>query len=966
VVLVLALPSAAFGATDRTVDRWSIDEGLRNNALTSLIQTRDGYLWVASWAGILRFDGVRFTPVAENLPNVHARVLLEERDGSVWVGTSGGGVFRWRSRIVQAYTTAQGLAGDDVHALARDADGRLWVGSDAGLSVIAGDRISTWRREQGLPDKHVVGLAAGRDAGMWVATPRGVCAVRSGSPRCLSAPPQSGPPSAILELADGRLMVGTIGTGVYEASAATPLLPACGGCLVGRDVTALLEAREGGVWLGLGWGGGVALLRDDRVTHYRASDGLPPFPVVSLYEDPEGSLWIATDNGGLARLRPKRVRTYSTADGLPAKVVTSIVQDTTGTIWAGVRCGPVSALRGERFEPRFAEFTRDACTHAVLSTRDGSLWIGTDGRGVFRWDGRRMHHFSREEGLSDSTASALLEDRDGSVWIGTDRGGLHRFEGGRLSRAYDQRDGVATGYIQSLAQDRDGRVWIGSNANGLTVYEAGRFKRLAPAETPARNIAALFVDSRGDLWVGTAASGLFRRRNGRYEPFGRAQGLGDALVALMLEDESGNLWVSTTRGISRLERSRIDAVANGRERSLEPIILDRSDGLLTLEGSGGGFDPSGLRDRQGRLWFSTIDGIAVVDPGAFRFNRVPPPVLIESATLQGRTLPLEEDASVQIPAGTSSIEIAYTAFSLLVPTKVRFRYRLVGFDAEWQEVGNRRVAYYSRLPPRSYTFEVIAANNDGVPSSRAASLTLTVAPFFWERLEVRLAALTVAMFGSGFGVRRFSLRRARRRLAELEREQALDRERARIARDLHDDLGARLSHIALMADAGGPADGRAQIARTAREAVQTMDELVWAVNARNDTVESFAQYAVQFAEEHLRAAGLRCRLRIQPDLGARELRAETRRHLYLAFKEAVTNAVRHAQASEVRVTLELRDGALTLEVADNGRGLPQDGGDPTGNGLRNMRDRMQAAGGTLRVESAPNRGTRLVFQTPVR
>lgn len=209
----------------------------------------------------------------------------------------------------------------------------------------------------------------------------------------------------------------------------------------------LLAARSGGVWIGLGWGGGVALLRDGILTHYRASDGLPSLPVVSLYEDPEGSLWIATDNGGLARLRPKRVTTYSMDDGLPAKVVTSIVQDARGAIWVATRCGPVSEFRNGRFERRFVEFTKDACTHAVLPTRDGSLWIGTDGRGLFRWDGRRMHHFGREEGLSDSTVGALFEDRDGVLWIGTDRGGLHRFVDGKLSRAYDnprrRRDGIS-------------------------------------------------------------------------------------------------------------------------------------------------------------------------------------------------------------------------------------------------------------------------------------------------------------------------------------------------------------------------------------------------------------------------------------------------------------------------------------------------------------------------------------------
>ncbi|MBI1874424.1 MAG: ATP-binding protein [Acidobacteria bacterium] len=577
-----------------------------------------------------------------------------------------------------------------------------------------------------------------------------------------------------------------------------------------------------------------------------------------------------------------------------------------------------------------------------------------------------MQSYGRAEGLSDTTVGALFEDRDGVLWIGTDRGGLHRFANGKLSRAYDARDGVATGYLQSLGQDRDGRVWIGSNANGLTIYEAGRFRPPGPTERlPAQNIAGVFRDSRGDLWIGTAANGLFRYRHGRYESFGKEQGLGDVLVALMIEDRDGNLWVSTTRGISRLERARIDAIAEGRDRSLDPIILDRTDGLLTPEGSGGGFDPSGLRARDGRLWFSTIDGIVIIDPASFPINRIPPPVLVEGVTLADRPARPDAGGAIQVPAGTSSIELAYTAFSLLAPAKVRFRYRVVGFDADWHDVGARRTAYYSRLPPGTYRFEMMAANNDGIWSPAPASIALVVAPFLWERRDARVAAVAVLVIATALAVRSVSLRRARRRVAELEREQSLTRERSRIGRDLHDDLGSRLSHIALLADvADGHASGE-RISRAAREAVHTMDELVWAVNARNDTVESFANYTAQFAEEHLRAAGLRCRLRIQPDLGARELAADTRRHVYLAFKEAVTNAVKHAQASEVRITIAIDDNTLVVEVMDDGRGLSPEYADPTGNGLRNMRERMDAAGGTIEIDSAPGRGTRLVFRTPL-
>lgn len=300
-------------------------------------------------------------------------------------------------------------------------------------------------------------------------------------------------------------------------------------------------------------------------------------------------------------------------------------------------------------------------------------------------------------------------------------------------------------------------------------------------------------------------------------------------------------WIS-------LERARLEAVADGRQPSLDPIILDRSDGLRNVEGSGGGLDPSGLRDRDGHLWFSTLDGIAVVDPGSFRINRLAPKLLVQAAMLAGHPASFREDGALEVPAGTASIELAYTAFSFLVPQKVRFRYRLRGLENEWTDAGARRTAYYTRLHPGDYAFELLASNNDGVWTAAPASLPMSVAPFWWERESVRFSALALLILATGLGVRSAVLRRERARLQQLERERALERERSRIARDLHDDIGARLSNIAILAGTRASPERDARIVQAAGAAVETMDELVWAVNARNDTLESFANYVGQFAE----------------------------------------------------------------------------------------------------------------------
>jgi signal transduction histidine kinase len=433
----------------------------------------------------------------------------------------------------------------------------------------------------------------------------------------------------------------------------------------------------------------------------------------------------------------------------------------------------------------------------------------------------------------------------------------------------------------------------------------------------------------------------------------------------MLEDRDGTLWISTGRGITRLTRDQVDDVAAGRRPRAEAIVVERGDGLLNLEGSGGGLDPSGLRDRDGRLWFSTIDGIAVIDPATFPLNRVAPRVIVETVSLGGQPALTNDGGVVGVPAGAASIDVAYTAFSFLTPQQVRFRTRLRGLDDDWQDVGNRRVAYFTRLPAGDYTFEVMATNGDGLVSARPATIRLVVAPFWWERRTVQGAGAGVLLLSMVFAVRQVSLRRARARVAELEQAHALDRERARIARDLHDDLGSRLAHISILAETSAALDRHSRIVEAARAAAQTMDELVWTINARHDTVESFAHYLGQFAEEYIAAAGVRCRLEIPVDLPHRSLAADVRRHLFLASKEAITNVVKHAQASEIGISLRVSDAVLVLEISDNGCGLPAAHGARTGNGLKNLRERMSAAGGTLDLESAAGAGTRVRCTVPL-
>lgn len=423
-LLVLARTVAANSEPRGYVaEQWAVEDGLPNNALTSVLQAQDGFIWVASWAGVARFDGVHFTRVADNLPNDHARALVEDADGTIWIGLSGTGVARWHPDGVDLFTPAHGLAGVDVRALALD-EGRVWVATENGLSVIDDARVTTWRAQDGLPTTAVTALSRRPGGGVWVTTANGLCQTSGLSVRCA---PSARVLGAALETRDGRLWVGTDrGLLSGEPTLGGPL--ACrNDCFARRTVTALLEARDGALWVGFA-DGGLVHSHEGIQTSYGAADGLAPGgPVVAFAEDEEGSVWAAISGSGLARLSRKRVHTLTSADGLPPRQIGSIVQDAAGTIWAGADCGPVSELQDGRFYRRFVEYTKDSCAYVLLSARDGALWIGTTDRGVFRWHGGEMAQFDPSNGLSDASVRGLFEDRDGVVWIGTSVGGLHYY-----------------------------------------------------------------------------------------------------------------------------------------------------------------------------------------------------------------------------------------------------------------------------------------------------------------------------------------------------------------------------------------------------------------------------------------------------------------------------------------------------------------------------------------------------------
>jgi signal transduction histidine kinase/ligand-binding sensor domain-containing protein/ActR/RegA family two-component response regulator len=722
---------------------WKEEDGLPDYTINTITQSADGYLWFGTFAGLVRFDGARFTLfTTANTPELKSDyiwALLDDGRGNLWIGT-GGGLTRLRERRFSAWTTREGLPATSVRALHQDRQGRLWLGfRRGGLAVWDDGRFRRWPGTEPLDGSDVLAIWADREGSLWIGTAQGLYRFAGGRLERRPEVPATNV-HCLREDSQGVLWIGTeeglfrLQNGRFERFGKQAGLR-------GEKIRAIAEDRDGNLWAG-GFDAGVARYRDGRFSSLTRADGLTTESVFALYGDREGSLWIGTNGGGLTQLKDQAVTSFTRKHGLRADLTTAVYEDAQGNFWFGGICGGLTQLTGGRL----LHYTRkdglaDECISALAEDAAQALWIGAWGGSVVR----RRH--GRFEPLIDQTAFAreailvLYRDADGAMWIGSRGGGLGRWRDGRLT-LYHRQDGLPSETIRAIKRDRGGRLWIGT-ADGLALLENGAFRRYEQVAGLARaNIVWIHEDRRGVLWLGTYGSGLYRLEKGRATVFGTGNGLHDDFILQIFEDGRGYFWLGTPKGIVRVAREQLEQVARGRAQRVEGAVYGKADGMQSRQ-CVGGFLSSGLQDSHGRLWFATVRGVAQVDPARLPSHSAPPRPIIEEIRADRKPLPASSGA--QIPAGTASVEIEYTAVSLRDAGKLRFRYRLEGFDRDWVEGQGRRTAYYTRLAPGRYVFHVTASTGDGHWSEPPASLAFHVEPRFYQTSWFLLSAACLAI-----------------------------------------------------------------------------------------------------------------------------------------------------------------------------------------------------------------------------
>jgi ligand-binding sensor domain-containing protein/signal transduction histidine kinase len=983
---VLAAAGDATAASDSTfiVDSWNNEAGLPQSSVISVLQTKDGYLWLGTLNGLVRFDGNRFTIFDEN--NVHGldsgRIvyLFEDSHTNLWIGTDSAVVVLIHDGKVENFSIGGFGHEGRLTSAGEDATGAVWLyTADAHLGRYQHGKMDIVNLPFSAPARSRM-IATEKNGPLWVDEyePGGLSGLFSFRPENFHPPAlvvdQSiavQRPDFILAGANGgtwRLVDGRVqkwnsnqlekDNGPYPWENTNIVTSAC-------------EDNDGNLVVGTLGAGVFWYEPDGNYRHISEKQGLSSDFVRSLCMDHTGNLWVGTDGGGLNRVKRK---IFKTPDRLRMLVAQSVSEDDHGGLWTAFNAQGLSYWN-TNVAQNFG-IGRSQSARTVLVDHKNQVWVGTREEGLFQF---QTNHFVPAPGaeILGQQIFALFETRSGRLWAGT-QNGLATWDGQQW-KLFTTHDGLSENTVRAIAEDADENLWVGTENQGLNFFKDGKFISYQATENglPGNDISCLDMDKDGVLWVGTSGHGLGRFYNGKWKSYSTDNGLASDSISYLIEDEAGYLWIGSNMGLMRIQKNLLNDFANGMTNSISCRRYVETDGLPTRECSSGS-QPAACRTSDGRLFFPTTKGLVSVNPAELKPNLQPPLVMIESVRVDGReqktnALSSAWSQAVVVPPGREQLEIDYTALNFSAPDAVRFKYRLEGRDTAWTDAHAERVANYSNLSPGHYQFHVRAFNEDDVPNEIGGVLDITVQPQFWQTWWFRAAGI-FCVIGIVVGVVRYFSTQKLRREALLHEQQ--EHERARIARDLHDQLGANLTQVALlgeMAEADKNLPGEIelhaqQISHTARETTRALDEIVWAVNPSNDTLEGLANYACKYAQEYLALAGLRYRAEVPAHLPATEIPPEVRHNVFLAFKESVNNVVKHARASEAWIRLRLSPETFIMEIEDNGRGLG--GMDPKAaqmrNGLRNMRKRMTDIGGEFTILPGATTGTIVRLTVPLK
>jgi PAS domain S-box-containing protein len=752
-----------------THNTWQTDDGLPQIAVQSILQTRDGYLWIGTQEGLARFDGVKFTVFdnihTQGINNNSFQTIIQTADGSIWAGTQSGLTHMVGDKF-HTYTKADGLANDNVHDLYEDAQQNLWIATSGGLSFWKDGKFKNFSTKDGLAHNFVISIKGAKDGTLYIGTSGGVTKYFKGiftTYKTIDGLIDNNVLSLCLD-PDNVLWVGTIaGLCQFKNGKWTTFTTKNG--LTNNRVRSILKDQDGNLWIGTE-GGGINRMRGSKFSYYSTDDGLVDGYVWSFFEDSERNLWVGTIGGGLHCFRDGKFTVYGEKEGLSQDNVRPIFETRDGSVWVGsdnrgltrFKDGVLTIYTTTFLQARFG-------ARALCEGSDGSLWVGTYGGGLCRFKDGRWTVYTTKDGLANDRIIGICMSKDNTLWIGTRGGGLCTFKNGKF-KTYTTSDGLTNNEVRTILEASDGSIWI-CTSSGLNKFKDGKFTNYTTKNGLSYNIVySIFEDEHKTIWIGTYGGGLNRFKDGRFTVFTTEQGMYANTVFQILEDKQKNFWLTCNRGVFRVSEKELNDFADGKIQAVHCQVFGTSDGMRSAK-CNGSCQPAGICTKDGRIWIPTLKGIAIVDPAKLKQSKIPPPVFIEQIFFDMQATHI--DSLVQLRPGGGELEIHYTALSYTNPKLVRFKYILVGFDKDWIDADTRRIAYYTNIPPGKYTFKVIACNNEGVWNWNGTTLELNLAPHYYQTNWFRgLVVVILILLGFGmYRLRTMNLRRHERELVHI-------------------------------------------------------------------------------------------------------------------------------------------------------------------------------------------------------
>jgi ligand-binding sensor domain-containing protein/signal transduction histidine kinase len=995
---------------------WQTDDGLPQNSTVALAQTPDGYLWVGTFEGLARFDGKRFTVFdpanTAALLDRAITALAVDRSGTLWINTHQG-MAGMRAGTFFPVLLPSNVVARQVHQLLAARDGSVWIATyGSGLVRMSENRFQVLKMEQGLASNEVLALAEDDAGGLWVATSAGL--QRWDGSKLLPGPSLEGLSSLVSSLAvdaRGTLWVGTEGGIVYQLREEV-LRPVQEMSLPGKGISVLLADRRGALWVA-SKGRGLLRLADGQISLLPPKDGLEA-SIFSLLEDAEGSLWLGMGANGLHRLKDAPFTPYGTPEGMGDNMVTALREAQDGSLWFSTLGGGISRwMNGQMSTWSMRDGLMDNQVYGSAEGRDGTLWFATR-KGLIQWrDGVFTNLPELLQSSKPALGYAIYEDEQGTLWGGT-RQGLSRWDGEQFVELAGQEK-VLGATVRVLERRAAGGFWIGTEGGGLAWYSKGRIFPISSRGNPLRGDVRSIFEDNGTLWIGTT-DGLFRWKNGRFSVrLSRTQGLSDDVILHILADGRGNLWMTSNKGIFRVSQQELEAVADGRLSHVTSRAYGKEDGMRAQEcNSLGG--SAGIRARDGRLWFPTIRGAVAYDASFEKKSPPMPPVLVEELWVDGRPVPASQ--WTRLPPDEGRVEIHYTSPALGSPERLRFRYQIEGVDKDWVDAGPRRSAYYPRLLPGDNRFLVQVLSSEGTQPLSQAEVVFHMEPRFFQTMLFRVACGLAAVLVLTGGLR-LRLRQSRQR--EFQLQARVDERTAELALRLQqlETTRERLAHAEKLAAMGTLADGvgheinnplayilsnlrflskelstvkkseedlerwpeveealsdALQGAERVRKIVQALRTLARAQvePPRRVEIHPMLDHALEMMDSELRS-----RARIVQEYGEplAVLGDETR--LSQVFHQMLINAAQaipkgQPESHEIRITTSKdTDGRAIIEIRDSGHGIAPDvlprifdpffttkeAGEGTGLGLSICHSTIEAMRGEIEVESELGRGS---------